>query len=410
MTPPNQQVAAIIVAAGRGTRMNQPSQPKKQFRVVGGKTLLEWSVEAFRATGAVTSIVVVTGEEDISFAREALWRSGIATKVTAVVAGGATRQESVSRGLEAIETEAEWIMVHDAARPMVTPELILRVLEGAKASGAATAALAIRDTVKRVSSTAGTVIETLDRSELVAVQTPQAFRRDVLERAHVGSDGAEATDDAGLVERLGGEVRVVAGDTRNLKVTTEDDLYLAEQWLTRADESNHGRGSTQPEWDVVTGFGLDVHRLVEGRPLVLGGIHIEHHRGLMGHSDADVLVHAVVDALFGAAALGDIGTHFPDTDPRYKGADSVELLRVAGAKLRESGCIIVHVDAFISAEAPRLKPHIPGMRKRLAEAMGIGESRVSIKAGTGEGAGPVGRAEVIEARAVATVRRRSSRA
>lgn len=406
-------VGAIIVAAGRGVRMGSTSGVKKQFREVGGKSLLEWSVARFDAASSVDAIVVVTGSQELAWVQERLQRTA---KVVAVVPGGDSRQASVAQGLAALPPDTGWVVVHDGARPLVSVELIERVVQAVKRSGAAIAALPAAETIKeatRDEEDDGRIVvsTTLERSRLWTAQTPQAFAKEILETAHARAPEGVATDDAALVEALGQPVYIVEGDPQNIKVTYESDLDLVRlrlaPWELPGVAAVQPPAQTQPTaTEVVTGFGLDVHRLVMGRPLILGGVRLEHTHGLMGHSDADVLAHAVTDALLGAAGLGDIGTHFPDTDPTYKGADSIELLRVASQRLKEAGCEVVHVDAFVSAEAPKLKPHIPQMRARLAEAMGIESARVSVKAGTGEGAGPVGRREVIEARAVATVRRR----
>lgn len=388
------EVVAIVVAAGQGTRMGPGQAVKKQFRLVAGKPLLDWTLEAIARCAEIDGIVVVTGVADVARLKRALLGRP-ELKVRDVVPGGASRRESVASGLAAVGPDARWIVVHDGVRPLVSPALVSRVLAAARVHGAATAGLPVSDTVKRVEP-GGRIVETVDRTTLWSVQTPQAFARALLEEAHRQGGELDATDDAGLVERLGRAVYVVRGSAKNVKVTTEEDLEIVASWLAEA--------SAAPG-EVVCGFGFDVHRIKAGRALVLGGVRIDCPFGLDGHSDADVLTHAIIDALFGAAALGDIGTHFPDTDPAYRGADSLELLRTARQRLVEAGCRILHVDAFVSAEAPRLKGHIPLMRTRLAEAMAIPVTRVSIKAGTGEGVGPVGRGEVIEARAVATVRR-----
>lgn len=383
--------AAIVVAAGRGMRMG--GGVKKQFRPLGGRPVLHWSLEAMEQAPSVEEVVVVAGEEDVDRLRREV--SPLFAKVTAVVAGGATRQESVARGLRALTPSARWVVVHDGVRPMAGAALVERVLEAARKHGAATAAVPVADTIKRVDA-GGRVERTLERDGLWAVQTPQAFARDVLERAHAEGGSLRATDDCGLVEAIGHPVAVVPGSPRNLKVTTEEDLEILESLVRRRAE-----GAAVP----VTGFGLDVHRLEAGRPLVLGGVTIPFPKGLAGHSDADVLAHAVMDALLGACALGDIGQHFPDSDPAYRGADSLQLLTQVSQLLTARGARIVHVDAFVSAEAPRLRPYLDAMRANLARAMGIGVQQVSVKAGTAEGLGPVGRGEAIEARAVVTVLR-----
>lgn len=366
---------------------------KKQFRVLGGRPVLHWCLQALHEAASVHEVVIVTQADDVdSVLRDVSLKF---SKVSRVVSGGATRQQSVARGLEALSPEVGWVIVHDGVRPLAGAELFQRVLEAAMESGAATAALPVKDTIKEVASD-GRVQRTLDRSRLWAIQTPQAFSREILERAHSQGKDLEATDDCSLVEALGQPVSVVVGAERNLKLTTEEDMRILESLIAHREED---------ESFPATGFGFDVHRLVPDRPLVLGGVKIPHPKGLLGHSDADVLAHAVMDALLGAASLGDIGRHFPDTDPAYRGADSLALLRHVKELVEASGSRIVHIDAFISAEAPRLSPHIEAMRANLAQAMGIEVDRVNVKAGTGEGMGPVGRGEAIEARAVATLMR-----
>lgn len=382
-----ERVAAIILAAGRGTRMAQGE--RKQFRMLGAKPVFRWSVDAFAASEAVDEIVVVTAEDQVEEVTRAL---SDVQKVRAVTAGGESRQESVRLGLTRISGDAAWVLVHDGVRPLVTRRLIEAVLGAAKETGAAAPGTPVTDTIKRVRAD-GSVVETVDRSELVAVQTPQAFRRELLERAH-GACKEIMTDDCGLVEAIGVPVRIVPGDPQNVKITTESDWEALSSLFERRRET-------------AVGFGFDVHRLVEERPLILGGVRLDHPLGLKGHSDADVLCHAVIDGILGAAGMDDIGTHFPDTDERHRGADSLVLLQKIAHMARAAGCRVVHVDAFVSAEAPKLRPYIRNMRENIARAIGIDPERVNVKAGTGEGAGPVGRGEVIEARAVVTLEKES---
>lgn len=385
------RASAIVVAAGKGVRMG--SGVKKQFRLLRGRPVLHWALAAMEEAPSIEEVVVVTSAADVL--RVAVDVEEKFAKVTRVVAGGESRQESVARGLAALGPGTEWVVVHDGVRPLAGAELVEKVLAQAKISGAATAAVKVKDTVKLVNEQ-GQVERTLDRARLWAVQTPQAFSRELIERAHALGRGLQATDDCGLVEAMGHTVTVVEGSERNLKLTTEDDMIVLD--ALAAD-------GTQWDFVPVTGFGFDVHQLVPGRELVLGGVRIPHSLGLLGHSDADVLTHAIMDALLGAAGLGDIGQHFPDTSPAYEGANSLQLLEQVCALITANGARIVHVDAFISAEAPRLRPHIDAMRRNLAQAMGISVEWVNVKAGTGEGMGPVGLGQAIEARAVATLMR-----
>ncbi|MDR7519815.1 MAG: 2-C-methyl-D-erythritol 4-phosphate cytidylyltransferase [Armatimonadota bacterium] len=372
-------VGAIIVAAGASTRL--PGEVPKPFLPLGGRWVLERALAAFEATASIERVVVVVGTAHVAPARARL-----RGKVGAVVAGGPDRRDSVAAGLEALP-DAGWVVVHDGARPFVTPALIDRVLEAARRSGAATAGLPVTDTLKEV--TGDRVRRTVDRSTLWAVQTPQAFRGEVLREAHRRIGWSQpVTDDAELVERLGTEVVVVPGDPGNLKITTPQDLELA-------------RRLVETGTPVRVGVGYDTHRLVPDRPLVLGGVRIPHPRGLAGHSDGDALAHAVADALLGAAGQRDIGAHFPPDDPAYRGADSLRLLAEVARRLRAEGWSVVNVDAVVQAESPRLSPFVAAMRERLAGALGVEPERVAVKATTGEGLGPIGREEGIAAQAVA---------
>lgn len=381
---------------------------RKQYVALEGVPVLLRALTAFERVAAVDEIVVVVPEEDVAWV-EAEWlapRRGRQRLVA--VAGGASRQESVARGCAALSPSCRWIIVHDGARPLVTPAVIERVLEGARSTGAAVCGLPVTDTIKRVDE-AGRVVETLPRESLRAIQTPQAFRRDILERAHAQEDLlAAVTDDAALVERLGVPVIVVEGDPANMKLTVPADLDRARQLLAAAAapaEAAMPSGAPAAPRPAVPalriGQGFDVHRLEPGRPLILGGVSIPWEKGLVGHSDADVLAHAITDSILGAAGLGDIGRHFPDTDPAYKGADSLVLLRRAVDMAAQAGWAVAQVDATVIAERPRLAPYIDSMREALAEAMGTSPGAVNVKASTSEGLGFAGRGEGIAALAVA---------
>ncbi len=377
--------AAVIVAAGRGERLH--STLPKAFVPVAGIPILLHAVRRVVQAPVVDRVVVVVGWPDVERTRTLLATSGV-QKVAAVVPGGAHRQDSVSAGLAEVG-DAPVSVVHDGARPLVTPEVITAVVDAAVEAGAASAGVPVRETVKQVEGR--DAITTLDRDRLWVARTPQAFRTDLLREAHrrAKEDGFSGTDDAVLVERLGHRVRMVEDSPQNLKITVPADIELAEAYL--------GRGVVR------TGIGYDAHRLAMGRQLRLGGVEIPFPRGLAGHSDADVLTHAVMDALLGAAGLGDIGTHFSPSDPAYAGADSLELLRRVGALVTGGGWRIVHVDAVVLAEAPHLAPHVGEMRVRLAAVLGLEPPSVSIKATTTEGLGAIGRGEGIAAQAVATL-------
>jgi len=380
--------ATIVVAAGRGARL--PGEVAKPYQILAGHWVLEHAIAPFEASPHISDIVVVVAADCVAAARARL-----GGKVGAVVSGGAERRDSVAAGLRALDVRAPdqpaWVLVHDGVRPFVSDGLIERVLAAAVRDGAAIPAVPIADTLKEADG--ARVLRTLDRSHVWAAQTPQAFRCGLLREAHatVPRDAA-VTDDAQLVERIGATVTLVAGDADNVKITTPADLAAA-------------RRRIDGDGELRVGVGYDVHRLVPDRALLLGGVAIEHPRGLDGHSDADVLVHAIADALLGAAGQRDIGHQFPPSDAAYRNADSVALLRHAVAMLRADGWAIVNVDATVLAETPRLSPFIATMRARLADALGVASGRVAVKATTGEGLGPIGRGEGIAAHAVAMIRR-----
>jgi len=318
---------------------------------------------------------------------------GPGDKTEKVVAGQATRQESVWAGLRELSAGMDCVLIHDAARPFLHRQLIEECAAAARSYGAAIAAVPVTDTLKRAEG--DIVLGSADRRDLWAAQTPQAFRVEVITRAYERAqrDGLPATDDASLVEAMGHAVRLVQGSPRNIKITYPQDLALAETML---------RGEAGPS-PPRCGIGYDVHRLAEGRRLVLGGVEFPGAVGLAGHSDADALAHAICDALLGAAGLGDIGQHFPDTDPRYAGADSIELLRRAAAMAADAGFAVVNVDAIVIAEAPRIAGEVGRMRQRLGEALGVAPERISVKGKTSEGLGFVGAREGIACHAVCTL-------
>jgi 2-C-methyl-D-erythritol 4-phosphate cytidylyltransferase/2-C-methyl-D-erythritol 2,4-cyclodiphosphate synthase len=377
-------VGAVIVAAGRGVRLG--GEIPKQLLTIAGRSLLQHSVRAFDAHPAVSALVVVLPEEWLSRAEVLV---GPTTGVVRAVAGGARRQDSVRAGVQALPDGVEVVLVHDAARPFVTASVIERVLAGVEEAGAAVPAIQSRDTVKRREVGTGRVAETLPREEIWMAQTPQGFRRDVLGAAfEEGERGGEATDEAMLVERAGLPVAIVEGDSRNVKITTADDLALA-----------RAKAEAAPR----VGTGYDLHRLVDGRPLVLAGVVVSPDRGPAGHSDGDVVCHAIVDALLGAAAAGDIGRHFPDTDPAWKGAPGLDLLKRSLAIIGAAGFRAATVDCTVVLERPKLAPHVDTIRARLAEVLGVEANAVGLKAKTNEGVDAVGRGEAIAAHAVAVI-------
>ena len=377
---------AIILGGGTGSRMGSPVN--KVLCSLSGEPVIRRSVRAFLPY--VEGAVVVCRPEEQEAFRSAL--SGL-TGTIRFASAGATRQESVRHGLDSLPEECDRVLVHDGARPLVSGEIIRAAMESVLRCGSGVAAIPVTDTMKQTDST-GAVTATVPRESLSAVQTPQAFRRDWLESAHrlAEADGYTGTDDASLCERAGYPVHLTAGSKTNLKLTTPEDLIMAEALLSRA-----------PSLRIGTGY--DMHALVPGRSLVLCGKVIPHTLGLEGHSDADVAVHALMDALLGAAALGDIGQHFPDTDEQYRGISSLRLLEHVCTLLKSHSYRIVNCDVTIVAQRPKLAPHLPDMRSNLAQVMSLDPDAVSVKATTTEHLGPEGREEGISAQAVALLQR-----
>lgn len=370
-------VSAIIVAGGRGARVGG-GRPK-QLLDIGGRSMLQWSVSAFDAHPGVSEIVVVMPRdltESVSFDQQ---------KPGEIVFGGERRQDSVAAGFAASDDAADIVLVHDAARPFVSGELITRVIDAAAAHGAALPARQAHDTVKRAPAAGAAVVETIPRDTIWLAQTPQGFRRGVLADAIAKAGGAEATDEAMLAERAGYPVHIVEGDEQNVKITTKEDLERARAKAFRV------------------GTGYDLHRLVDGRRLVLAGVEIPFEKGPLGHSDGDVVSHALCDALFGAAALGDIGRHFPDRDPQWKDAAGLDLLARSVEIVQGAGWRVTSADVTVLLEKPKLSPAIDAMRARLAPVLGVNLEAVSIKAKTNEGVDAVGRGEAIAAHAVAVL-------
>lgn len=382
------RIAVIIAAAGSGTRMG--SGISKQFVRIGDEMVLVKTLRVFERHPLVDDIYLVVRKEDMEFCRDALLAKARLVKLRAVISGGRERQESVYHGLRAMEKlrerwPADLILVHDGARPFLPPDALTRLVKAAGEHHAAALAVPVKDTIKQGGD--GWFRETLDRSTLFAVQTPQGFSREILLAAHEAArrEKRTATDDAALVEALGKKVCIVEGSYDNIKITTAEDLPK----------------ETPGEWR--TGIGYDVHRFQEGRPLILGGEAVFHDRGLAGHSDADVLTHAVMDALLGAAGMGDIGRWFPDTDERYKGISSIKLLARVREMLWEAGFRVAHVDAVLIGEQPKIAPYAAAIAARLGEALGIEADRVNIKGTTTEGLGFAGRKEGLAAQASATL-------
>ncbi len=375
-------VWTIVVAAGRGTRFGGA----KQYELVGGRRVLDWALAASRAASEGVVVVVEAGRAE-----------EVEPLADVVVAGGATRSASVRAGLAAVPGSAEVVVVHDAARPCASPALFAATVAAVRAGAdAAVPGLAVVDTIKRIGGDA-VVVETPDRATLVAVQTPQAFAAERLRAVHAAGD-AEGTDDAVLVEAAGGRVVVVPGEAANAKITDQGDLALAAAHLAGA-----------PDVGTRVGLGFDVHPYSHdgARPLVLGGTVFAGERGLAGHSDADVVAHAVADALLGAAGLDDIGTHFPDTDPTWKDADSLQLLARAAELVRQAGWEPVNADCSVVLDTPKLAPHRREMETSLRTATG---AEVTVRGRRPEGMGALGRGEGVACWAVALVARSTATA
>jgi 2-C-methyl-D-erythritol 4-phosphate cytidylyltransferase/2-C-methyl-D-erythritol 2,4-cyclodiphosphate synthase len=382
-------VAAVVVAGGRGLRVG--GTLPKQYRVLDGIPVLRKSLEIFAGHPEIGLVQPVIHRDDAELCASAM--AGL--RILAPVFGGKTRQESVRAGLEALSTRGPAIvLVHDAARPFTSADLVSRAITSAVEHGAAIPGLAATDTVKAVDPD-GRVAETLDRTRLRVIQTPQAFGFAALLDAHRKASSAgrsDFTDDSALAEWAGMAVTVFEGESGNTKLTTADDFARAE-----------GRDFAALG-DVRTGSGYDVHAFADGDHVTLGGVAIPFERGLSGHSDADVALHAVVDAILGALADGDIGAHFPPSDPQWRGASSDRFLKFAVERVRARGGRIALLDVTIVCEAPRIGPHRDAMRARIAEIAGIGPERVAVKATTSEKLGFTGRGEGIVAFATATVR------
>jgi 2-C-methyl-D-erythritol 4-phosphate cytidylyltransferase / 2-C-methyl-D-erythritol 2,4-cyclodiphosphate synthase len=386
-------VTAIIAAAGEGKRLGA-GQPK-QLLEIGRGSILQHSVDAFADHPLVTDVIVVLPEDLVAHPPISLGDG----QDLRVVRGGARRQDSVANAFDLVSATSDVVLVHDAARPFVDQDTITRSIDAALEHGAAIVALRASDTVKRV-ETAGQgyrVVETLPRETIFLAQTPQAFRRDVLQEAvALGRSGVEATDEAALAERAGHPVHVVEGTSRNVKITTMDDLTAARR---RAQDTPIRIAAER------VGTGYDLHRLAAGRRLILGGVDIPSAVGALGHSDADVVCHAATDAILGAASLGDIGRHFPDTDPQWKDASSLELLRAAVGMVHNAGFRVVNLDVVVVLERPKIAPHIEAMQASLARVLEILPARVSVKGKTNEGVDAVGRGEAVASHAVVLLSR-----
>ncbi|MCR5482349.1 MAG: 2-C-methyl-D-erythritol 4-phosphate cytidylyltransferase [Clostridia bacterium] len=380
------KVAVIIAAGGFGRRLG--GKIPKQYRLIEGKPVIVKAIEVFEKMPAVDYICVVTSDDYREYCRRLLIDKAKLEKITMIVKGGVERQDSVLRGLLALEkdTDFDYVMIHDAARPFVTESVAMRVLTAAIEDGAAVAAVRAKDSIRLAAQKDSMGIsKPIDRERAFSVQTPQAFERKLIRKAYKTAYDKQfyASDDSALVDFIGERVVMVEGDYANIKITTKEDWPM----------------------EVRIGKGFDVHPLVEGRKLILGGTEIPFEKGLDGHSDADVLVHAIMDALLGAANLGDIGRLFPDTEPIFKSISSLVLLEKVGELLREDGLEIVNIDATVIAEEPKISGIVPMMKANICNALRLDQERLNIKGTTTERLGFTGRGEGIAAEAVCSLER-----
>ena len=385
------RTVAIISAGGAGKRLK--AYVAKQYLLLNRVPILVHTLKIFQKLKAIDDIILVLPPDDLVSVRQELIDKYELTKVTSIVAGGKERQDSVRNGLAAIDGKCELILVHDAVRPFVTEKVIRQVAAAAKATGAASAGVKAKDTIKETEKD-NTVAATIPRHNLWLTQTPQAFKLDILKKAYKKAYDEKfyGTDDASLVERMGIKVKMIAGSYDNIKITTPEDLVMAKAFI---------KSKSGDEIQTRIGCGYDSHRFVTGRKLILGGVEIPFKQGLQGHSDADALIHAICDALLGAAGSGDIGRHFPDTDPQYKDISSKVLLGRVRGIIEDKGFTINNIDATIIMEKPKVTPFVEKMIANIAKVLKIPADDINIKAKTNEGMGFVGRSEGIVVSAVA---------
>ncbi len=385
------KAAVIIPAAGSGSRMN--TDIPKQFLELAGKPLLVHTVSAFARCSFIDKIIVVVDGNRIGSTKLMLADFGVDSSKIEVVAGGSRRQDSVKNGLDGVAEDIDIVLVHDGARPLVSAELITRCYQEIVEHGAAIAAVPVKDTLKKGDGGMGVSV-TVDRTDLWQAQTPQGGKKELLAKAFRLNGEADVTDESSLFEQAGIPVRLVAGEVSNIKITRREDLVLAASIL------NARKGSVR------IGHGFDAHRFAENRKLVLGGVEIDHNRGLAGHSDADVVCHALCDALLGASGGGDIGLHFPDNDDRYRGISSTVLLDGVVGHCTARGLTLGNADITIVCQAPKLAPYLEQMKTILAHHCQVGPERINIKATTTEKMGFTGRGEGIGCHAVVLLEHR----
>ncbi|MDD2804979.1 MAG: 2-C-methyl-D-erythritol 4-phosphate cytidylyltransferase [Elusimicrobiales bacterium] len=384
---------AIILAGGSGSRMGR----EKQYLLLGGRPLIERTVEVFAASGLFSKIILALSPENLA-AHGAEWaRAGVQT-----APAGATRTASLRNAFKLVSPGAELVAVHDGARPFADAGLIRACLDGAAGAGAAVPAVPLKDTVKTLAPGGQRFESTPDRATLLAVQTPQCYRRDVLARLLAAAAEKDYSDESQILETLGVKAAVVPSTYRNIKITTPEDLLIAEAFMK--DEKEAAKVSTRIKIPVArAGFGYDIHRLVEGRPLIIGGVKIEHTKGLLGHSDGDVVLHSICDALLGAVAAGEIGVYFPPTDLTIMGISSEAIAEKTLEILSAKKARIINVDVTIVAEEPKLKPHYEPIRESLAKILKLDKSDLSVKAKSREGLGEVGHGDAMVCYAIVSV-------
>lgn len=387
-------VAVIIPAAGFGTRMNLDHP--KQYHLLAGMPMLVRTVKAFIGTDAVPidGIVVAVPEDRIEQTKMLFNQYGLRSYKLNVIAGGRRRQDSVRAGLAALDPGTDIVLVHDGARPLVTPEIIARCYAAVLQDGAAIVAIPVKDTLKKAGGD-GRVAATVDRGALWQAQTPQGARKELLERAYLVNGEADVTDESSLLETAGIPVTIIEGSETNMKITRPEDLALAENIIRQKSVPN-----------IRIGHGYDAHRFADNRKLVLGGVTIPHNQGLAGHSDADVLTHALCDALLGALGAGDIGKHFPDTDKKFAGIYSIDLLAEVVGFAAAGGFTLANADITVVCQAPRLAPYLTEMKAILGSTCKVAPEVINIKATTTEGMGFTGRKEGIGCHAVVLLQAR----
>ncbi len=392
------KTVAIIPAGGAGKRLK--SHIAKQYLLLDSVPVLVHTLKVFQESTRIDEIILALPPDDIVSVRQELIEKYGLTKVTAVVAGGEERQDSIKNCLEAIRGECDFVVIHDAVRPFVTEELIKRTVDAAEVAGASTTGVKTKETIKEIKED-NMIQATVPRHNLWLTQTPQAFKFEILKDAYKSaySEKYYGTDDASLVERIGKEVKMVEGSYENIKITTREDMLIADALVKKGSKIS-----------MRNGFGYDSHKFAEDRKLILGGVEIPFEKGLYGHSDADALIHAICDALLGAAGLGDIGKHFPDNDPEYKDISSMILLERVKKMIEAKGFIINNIDTTVVMEMPKLAPYAARMTANIAHILKIPETCVNIKAKTNEGMGFTGKKEGIAVFAIAMVTERKGNA